>query len=83
MTNTLPVNDVRALRVAEIVQDFRALQQQLSEVRAIPPPDEYYTQGYALLRDCISEGHEILQRVFPTTPDSPEGDPEQERQHLQ
>ena len=79
----LTVNDVRALRLAEIVQDFRNLQRLISQIRTTPTPEEYNGEGYVLLRQCLSEGQAVLQAPFSTSPGTPEGDPEQEKMHLQ
>lgn len=38
---TLSVNDVRALRLAEIIQDFRNLQHYIAQIRAYPTSEEY------------------------------------------
>ena len=71
------------MRVAEIVQDFRALQHQISQVQAVPLPVDYNSHGYALLQQCIAEGHTTLHAEFRSSPSSPDGDPEQEKQALQ
>lgn len=77
------MNDVRALRLAEIVQDFRNLQHYIAQIRTTPTPEEYYGEGYVLLRQCASEGRAVLDAPFSTSPHPPGGDPEEEKKHLQ
>ena len=76
------VNDVRAIRLTEIVQDFRELQSMISQVDAHPTPDEYNEEGFAVLRQCLAEGHAILAAPFSPS-GTPDGDPEQEKMNLQ
>lgn len=58
-------NEARALRVLEIMNDFRTLQVHITSMctRAeANPPDQasYYLDGYALLRQCNAEAQAIL-----------------------
>ncbi|KAI9715505.1 MAG: hypothetical protein M1828_000812 [Chrysothrix sp. TS-e1954] len=76
------MNDVRALRVAEIVQDFRDLQSMISQIDAHPTADEYDEEGFVVLRGCLAEGHAILTTPFSPS-GTPDGDPEQEKSNLQ
>lgn len=64
-----PVNEARALRVIEIMNDFRTLQihisTHLSHARANPPDQQsYYADGYVVLRQCNVEGLESLASDF-------------------
>jgi hypothetical protein len=59
------VNEARALRVVEIMNDFRTIQMHLSSHISCPrahPPDQqsYYCDGYVVLRHCNAEGQAIL-----------------------
>lgn len=82
LTILLAVNDARAMRVAEIMTDFRNLQHYLSQLRATPTAEEYYLEGYSLLRQCTSEAQTILQTPFSASTGATTGDPERERQQL-
>ncbi|KAF2133817.1 hypothetical protein P153DRAFT_372380 [Dothidotthia symphoricarpi CBS 119687] len=75
------LNDARAIRIAEIMTDFRNLQHYLSQLRATPTAEEYYLEGFSLMRQCISEAHTILQTPFNATGPAT-GDPEREKQQL-
>jgi hypothetical protein len=70
------------MRVAEIMTDFRNLQHYLVQLRATPTAEEYYLDGYSLLRQCTSEAQAILQTPFSSSAGSGAGDPEHERRQL-
>lgn len=76
------VNDARALRIAEIITDFRNLQHYLFQLQAAPTPDEYYLEGYALLRECVAEAQTVLNTPFQETAPAPGGNPERQKQQL-
>ncbi|KAH7551647.1 hypothetical protein BM1_09281 [Bipolaris maydis] len=76
------VNDARAMRVAEIMTDFRNLQHYLVQLRATPTAEEYYLDGYSLLRQCTSEAQAILQTPFASSTPSGTGDLEYEKRQL-
>jgi hypothetical protein len=61
LTNYSAVNDVRAQRVGELLEDFRVLQHWIAATPSDPPhPDDYYTEGWAQLRQCALDGQHIL-----------------------
>ncbi|KAF2850413.1 hypothetical protein T440DRAFT_87223 [Plenodomus tracheiphilus IPT5] len=76
------LNDARAIRIAEIMTDFRNLQHYLVQLRATPTAEEYYLEGYSLLRECTTEAQSILQQPFAGSAGAATGDPERERQQL-
>lgn len=58
-------NEARALRVMEIMNDFRTLQVHITSLVTRPdstPPDQaaYYLSGYVVLRQCTAEAQAIL-----------------------
>jgi hypothetical protein len=69
------------MRVAEIMTDFRNLQHYLVQLRVTPTAEEYYLEGYSLLRQCTSEAQAILQTPFSGSAGGT-GNPELERQQL-
>ena len=79
----MEVNDVRALRLAEIIQDFRNLQHYIAQIRAVPTEEEYHGDGYVLLRQCLAQGRAILAAPFSPSASSPNGDADAEKKHLQ
>jgi hypothetical protein len=70
------------MRVAEIMSDFRNLQHYLVQLRAAPTAEEYYLEGYSLLRECTSEAQSILQTPFSGGAGAATGDAEREKQQL-
>ena len=75
------VNGTRAIRVAEIINDFRNIQQYLAQIRANPSAEEYNEEGYVVLRRCAAEAHALLlQPVNAQSPNS--GDDEQTKADL-
>jgi hypothetical protein len=56
-----PVNDQRTARVADLLSDFRTLQYYIAAAPTEPPNlDDYYTEGWAALRQCSLDGQHIL-----------------------
>lgn len=62
--------------------DFRNLQHYLLQLRAAPTAEEYYLEGYSLLRQCSTEAQTILQTPFAGGASAATGDPECETQQL-
>lgn len=48
------------MRVAEIMNDFRNLQHYIAQIKANPLPEEYYEEGYAILRQCAADAQAVL-----------------------
>jgi hypothetical protein len=58
-------NEARSVRILEIMNDFRTLQQHTASLvrrtEATPPDqDSYYLDGYVVLRQCAAESQAIL-----------------------
>lgn len=58
------MNDARAMRIAEIITDYRTLQTQIAGWRVSPPPDPMQQHAYMLLRQCQAEAQALLSRPF-------------------
>ncbi|QSZ36704.1 hypothetical protein DSL72_006587 [Monilinia vaccinii-corymbosi] len=55
------INDQRTARVADLLSDFRTLQYYIAATPTDPSNvDDYYTEGYAALRQCSLDGQHIL-----------------------
>ena len=68
-TDRIPVNEARALRVLEIMNDFRTLQlhvsAQLRRPQATPPDSDAANEvGFVLLRQCNVAAQVILSTNF-------------------
>ncbi|KAL8726306.1 MAG: hypothetical protein Q9181_006105 [Wetmoreana brouardii] len=84
-SNALPkVNEARALRVTEIMTDYQGLLRRIAEYAPNPPPEDYYEQGYEVLRQCRAEARAVLVVPYPVDlSHMPNGSEEQEKSHLQ
>ncbi|KAI9813228.1 MAG: hypothetical protein M1827_004170 [Pycnora praestabilis] len=77
------VNDARALRVAEIMSDFRTLQYYIAQYKANPSAEDYHEEGYAILRQCEAEAQSVLSADFNAgTSQSAPSNGEQEKTQL-
>ncbi|KAK3702267.1 hypothetical protein LTR37_014978 [Vermiconidia calcicola] len=69
------------MRVAEIMDDFRNIQNYIASIRASPSAEEYNEQGFVLLRCCVREAQILLSQPF-QQPKCAKGDDDQIRTHL-
>ena len=77
------VNAYRTSRVADVLSDFRTLQYYITAVPADPPNSEdYYTEGWAALRQCALDGQHILQCAADTSVPSGRSEEEQRKAEL-
>lgn len=83
LTCIASVNEARAMRIAEILSDFRHLQHHLANIRANPSAEDYYEEGYCVLRQCAEEAHALLAQPYDCQGPEPDGDCEQEKAQLQ
>lgn len=79
------VNEQRTVRVADLLSDFRTLQYYIAAAPVDPPnQDDYYTEGWAALRQCSIDGQHILNCAAETRVPRVRGGPEeQEKAELQ
>ena len=79
------MNEYRVARVAEIINDFRTLQYYIAAAPVQPPvADDYYTEGWAALRQCALDGQHILNCGADTSvPEVRGGQEEQDKAELQ
>ncbi len=59
-----PVNQIRAMRVQEIMLDFRTIQGYIAAIRANPSAEEYNEDGFVVLRRCVAEAQALLAQPF-------------------
>ena len=69
------------MRVAEIINDFRNIQNYIASIRANPAAEEYNEEGYVLLRKCVADAQALLSQPFQTQNGSM-WDGEQNKLHL-
>jgi len=78
------VNECRTARVAEILADFRTLQYYIANAPAESDnAEDYYTEGWAAMRQCAIDGHHILECAADTrVPVTHGGEEEQTKAEL-
>ncbi|KAG9241541.1 hypothetical protein BJ878DRAFT_223513 [Calycina marina] len=82
------LNEQRAARIADLLSDFRTLQYYIAAAPVEPQhEDDYYTEGWAVLRQCSLDGQHILNCSAETRVPRVQGGPEEqakaELQHVQ
>lgn len=77
------VNEARAMRIAEVVSDFRNLQHYIASIKINPSAEDYYEEGYIVLRECAAEAQALLQQESNSQAPAPDGDQEEEKAQLQ
>ena len=79
ITNTNPVNEYRTARVAEVLSDFQNIQYYIAAAPVDPlNMDDYYTEGWAALRQCNLDGQHILNCGADTSVPQARGGPEEQ-----
>ncbi|KAF4550449.1 Hypothetical protein D9617_17g047170 [Elsinoe fawcettii] len=76
------LNQARAMRVAEIMQDFRTIQNYIAGVRPHIPRQDANLEGYLLIRQCLSEAAQLVNQPYSATVSNPRGDVEREKAQL-
>ena len=72
------VNDWRGSRVAEILDDFRTISLCIADAPCDPPNmDDYYTEGWAALRQCAIDNQNIADCAADITVPQSRGGPEE------
>ncbi|KAK4249114.1 hypothetical protein C7999DRAFT_39812 [Corynascus novoguineensis] len=73
------LNEYRTARVAELLSDFRTLQYYIAAAPCNPPDmDDYYTEGWAALRQCALDGQHILNCAADVTVPCASGGPDEQ-----
>ncbi|PGH32573.1 hypothetical protein GX50_04607 [[Emmonsia] crescens] len=81
MTDDL--NEARALRVAEIMNDFRALHVNIAMLRTNPVHGPQFSEGYAIMSQCFAEAQSLLNLPYNMVPPSSSADQAVLKEHLQ
>ena len=78
------VNNARALRVAEIINDYRTLLVHISEQNVPIPRDQFWEEGYVVMRQCLNDVQDLMASNYsPSLPESGREDEELEKTQLQ
>ncbi|KAF2207294.1 hypothetical protein CERZMDRAFT_102575 [Cercospora zeae-maydis SCOH1-5] len=78
------LNTARAMRVGELMTDFRNIQRFMSSIRVSPSAEDYNEEGFRVLRHCVAQSQRMLQQDFASTVPSmkQESDEESAKQQL-
>ncbi|KAF2765601.1 hypothetical protein EJ03DRAFT_319167 [Teratosphaeria nubilosa] len=52
------------MRIAEIIHDFRNIQNYIASIRANPSAEEYNEEGYVIMRRCVAAAQVLLSQPF-------------------
>lgn len=77
------VNQARAVRVAELMNDYRTLLLHISQQQADASPEEYYEDGFTVLRECHAAAQRLLSANYQPCPVTGTGNAETEKAELQ
>ncbi|BDD56977.1 hypothetical protein MPDQ_002869 [Monascus purpureus] len=77
------LNQARALRVAEIINDYRTLLVHISQQSTPVPQEEYYEEGYVVMRECLAAAQSLMSSNYNPHPMPGNGDEESEKMQLQ
>jgi len=78
------VNQARALRVAEIINDYRTLLLHICEETIPSPPEEYFEEGHVIMRECHTAAQALMESNYtPAAVPSNASNEEAERAELQ
>ncbi|KAL8822651.1 MAG: hypothetical protein Q9191_006616 [Dirinaria sp. TL-2023a] len=78
------VNEARAMRIAEVMNDYHMIQRRISQYQVVAPQQDYYEEGYVILRQCAAEAQAVLAAPYDyQLLDIPRGPGENEKRQLQ
>jgi hypothetical protein len=66
--DTVSVNQARALRVAELMNDYRTLLVHISQLNVSVPPEDRAEEGYRELRDCLAAANALMASSYSPSP---------------
>ncbi|KAJ9293078.1 hypothetical protein DTO271G3_8213 [Paecilomyces variotii] len=58
------LNDARAVRVAELINDYRTLQLHISQQRMEVPAQEQHEEGFTVMRECLDAAQRLLSSQY-------------------
>lgn len=83
LTSSFAVNDARAMRVAELMNDYRTLQLHISQQGTdIPSTSERSLEGYRVMIENVQAAQRLLSMNFSQTPSRNNGDNETQKAQL-
>lgn len=79
----LVVNEARAMRVAEIINDYRTLLVHISQQRVNPSQEEYWEEGFVVLRKSLDDAQALMSANYEPCPVPGQGNLETQKAELQ
>ncbi|KAJ5793626.1 hypothetical protein N7457_000225 [Penicillium paradoxum] len=76
-------NQARAMRVAEIINDYRTLLVHISQQQVEATQDEYYEEGFVVLRESLASAQTLMSANYQPCPVTGQGNAETEKAELQ
>ncbi|KAE8358241.1 hypothetical protein BDV27DRAFT_138028 [Aspergillus caelatus] len=73
------LNDARALRMAEIFNDYRTLLVHISQQDIPVPAEDYYEPGYAVIRESLAAAQALMSSNYNPVPPTGRNDLEMEK----
>lgn len=78
------LNEARAMRIAEVMNDYQMIQHRISQYQVIAPQQDYNEEGYVILRQCRAEAQAVLAAPYDyQLLEIPRGPGETEKRQLQ
>ncbi|KAJ5760936.1 hypothetical protein N7520_008092 [Penicillium odoratum] len=77
------LNQARAVRVAELINDYRTLLLHISQQNVDVHPDDQYEEGYTVLRECHTAAQRLVSANYHPCPMTGQGNAETEKVELQ
>ena len=77
------VNQARAVRLAELLNDYRTLLLHISQQNVDAAPEDYYEEGFVVLRECLAAAQSLMAANYHPCPVTGQGNAETEKAELQ
>ncbi|KAJ5561432.1 hypothetical protein N7535_004101 [Penicillium sp. DV-2018c] len=77
------LNQARAMRIAEIINDYRTLLLHISQQQVEPSQSDYWDEGFVVLRECLSSAQTLMSANYQPCPVTEQGNVETEKAELQ
>jgi len=80
---TRTVNQARAVRVAELINDYRTLLLHISQQQVEVSPQDLHEEGFVVLRECHNAAQRLASANYQPCPVNGQGNAETEKAELQ
>ncbi|KAJ5239753.1 hypothetical protein N7468_004372 [Penicillium chermesinum] len=77
------LNEARALRVAELMNDYRTLMMHISQQNVASRPEEYNEEGFVVVRECQAAAQRLMAANYQPAPVVGSSGAETEKAELQ